>query len=76
MKRTAIAFTLLFLIVGLLAPVSEATRTKKKKSTSAGKKVAILAGAGAPAGDRRGDRDRRALGRRHRQGAARQGGGA
>jgi hypothetical protein len=41
MKRTLIAFTLLFLVVGLLAPISEATRSKKKKSTSAAKKVAI-----------------------------------
>jgi hypothetical protein len=32
MKRAAIAFTLLFLIVGLLAPVSEATRAKKNCS--------------------------------------------
>jgi len=41
MKRAAIAFTLLFLVIGLLAPTSEATRAKKKKTTSAGKKVAI-----------------------------------
>ena len=41
MKCTAIAFTLLFLVVGLFASISEATRAKKKKSTSAGKKVSI-----------------------------------
>lgn len=41
MKRTAIAFTLLFLFIGVLAPTSEATRTKKKKTTSPGRKVAI-----------------------------------
>ena len=41
MKRIAIAFTLLFLAGGILAPISEATRSKKKKTTSAAKKVAI-----------------------------------
>lgn len=41
MKRTAVVFTLLFLVIGALAPISEATRTKKKKATSAGQKVAI-----------------------------------
>src|SRR5262245_1450693 len=41
MKRTSIAFTLLFLVVGLLAPISEANRAKKKKSTATAKKVAI-----------------------------------
>jgi len=41
MKRAAIAVTLLLLVVSLLAPISEATRAKKKKATSAGKKVAI-----------------------------------
>lgn len=41
MKRAAIAATLLFLIVGLLPPVSEAKRAKKKKATSAGKKISI-----------------------------------
>jgi hypothetical protein len=41
MKRIAIAFTLLFLVIALFAPISEATRTKKKKATSVGKKVAI-----------------------------------
>jgi len=41
MKRTAVVFTLLFIVVGLPAPTSEATRAKKKKATSASKKVAI-----------------------------------
>lgn len=42
MKCTAIAFTLLFLVVGLFASISEATRAKKKKSTSAGKKHEMI----------------------------------
>ena len=43
---------------------------------NAGKKVAILVGAGALQAHRRGDRGRRQAGRRRRQGAARQGGAA
>ena len=43
---------------------------------NAGKKVAILVGAGALARDRRGDRGRRPAAGRRRQGAARQGGAA
>ena len=42
MKRISILLTLPVLLIGLLAPVSEATRAKKKKATSAaGKKISI-----------------------------------
>lgn len=41
MKRISVLLTLPVLLIGLLAPVSEATRAKKKKATSAGKKISI-----------------------------------